>query len=672
MNRKLFILIPVIVLITTISVYASTIYFEIPEQNKTFTLQVKKYQSVDSATLNITGFEYNQSIFQDVYVEQANTSANHANERHFYIGRFNTRRYGYLKINTTELEESSEYLLRLYKYDGGKNGGQNLGISTAYVNDSTQTWTENNITWANQPCGSGATINGSCKLMTDPNSSYYFTTDSPEWITLNITECVENNISGVCNLVIFNSSIIVLLDDTARFNTTESYIYYPNNSYIDFSQDGDWEHIQTGFLTGTNITVDFADEINDFRSTCTPTGGYCTMTNNIYSSTLGTVLTSNFTVEYNDTLLDDCSEFTNPFITFNLYNETNKEAVNGTVEATITLYYQGQTVTNQSFKFENDDNYTICIDNTLEYVVDMDSVYYDTGNYELRTWFLDNATISTANQQNINMYMVTDTESDSIRIYIQDIDGDEVTDALVQVLRYYMDTGEYTTVTIEKTDDNGEILTYLISNDVFYKFIVVKDGSVLGTINPLKIKDTSLTFTLSESALMELFQYWDKVAYSCTDDPTSARLSCTVTDTSGLMHQVCLRVEKIGAVTNEVICNSCSDYTSSMTVYCDNVNSSVNRYSYTLYSTFNDTWILESDILDNIAETLVYGNDGIIGGAIVMGTVATIGVWNPAVAVILALTALGVAVYFKLLVIGISALISLVVVGLIVIFMVRT
>lgn len=658
------------------SVNADYLYFD-QNENQTYTISIRKYQSLNSAYINLTGVTP-IDIDIDTYVDQNNNTGNFGNENYTYISRYVTRKRAYFGLNTTSINATGEYYLTLYKYSGGVSNpaASNLTIQAGYVNDTNQgVFNETGVTWLTQPCGSGSTsLNASCKEIDDPASSYMFSTLNPEWVQFNITECILNNISNYCTVVLYNLTATSSNDDIARFNSSEAGLVnrFMNNTYLDFTGDGDLEFQDSGYFVNTTRTADLATEINTYRSTCTAVNGNCSMPVIVHSDSIGVIELNNFSFDYNETIIDDCSEFSSPLITLHLYNETTKNIVNGTVETTVTLYYQDQLVTNASFDFTGDDNYTICTDSTLTYDVDLDAVYYDTGNYEVRSWFLENASISTASPEALYLYMVTDAESDGISIHLQDNAGEDYDDALIQVQRYYMDAGLYTTVAILRTDANGDAYTYLVPYDVWYKFIIVKDGVVTETIEALQIKEAELTFTVEADTLLELFQYWDQVGYSCSEDTTLNRFSCQFTDTSGLMEEICLRVDLIGAVTNTIECNTCA-YTSSSTLTCTGINSTANKYHYTLYSETNDTvYVIDADYLETVVDDLTFGTDGLILSAFFIGVVAAIGLWNPAVGIIAALVGFSISFFMGFIVMEYATLVSIIIVGLILVFKVRT
>jgi len=363
-------------------------------------------------------------------------------------------------------------------------------------------------------------------------------------------------------------------------------------------------------------------------------------------------------------LLYNCSSG-NIVMTLNLFQETNLTAeANVTVEVT----YWSEDLAEANFSFditEDDTSYDICMEgNSTSLIFDMDLTYYKN-DFQYRNWFLDNVILSNTTEV-VDMYLVTESESSGITIHVQDQNGNDVNDALIQVQRYYMDSGEYKTVTIGKTDDNGDAYIYLIPYDIWYKFIITEDGSVTATIPAMQVKSTSLTFTTEETSLMELFEYWENIAYSCSEDAVNERFSCDITDTSGLLTTAYLRMEKVLPVTNDVVCEE-SGSSTSLTLTCNNINSTAYNYYYELYVDMgSDRYLLDAGYLDNRTLSTPYGTDGLVASTLLIGTVSAIGLWNPAVAIMVTLASLGLALYMDLVVIKFATFISLVMVGLII------
>ena len=91
---------------------------------------------------------------------------------------------------------------------------------------------------------------------------------------------------------------------------------------------------------------------------------------------------------------------------------------------------------------------------------------------------LDNVTISNTTQY-ITLYLVDTNTSKLTQINVKDSIGNTVSGAQITVQRFYPANASYQTVTITgETGNDGNVMTYLVPNDVYYRFTVTEsDGS---------------------------------------------------------------------------------------------------------------------------------------------------------------------------------------------------
>ena len=271
--------------------------------------------------------------------------------------------------------------------------------------------------------------------------------------------------------------------------------------------------------------------------------------------------------------------------------------------------------------------------------------------------------------QNIGLYLIDNTTSSVVIITVKDASANKVTDAYVKIQRYYPDTNTYKTVQIVKTDFNGQANAYLVLYNVFYRFIIEKDGQVLKTTDPTTISTTTLEITIGSESPIEVFSYDGKIAYSCYYNTGTGNLVCTVSDTSNLMTSARLKVEKLGPVTTITVCDV-SESSSAVTLGC-NIGSDGGTYIYTLSAqlTYGVVPLLKSSI--EVGQQLIYGTEGVLLAFIIVGAMAFMGLFSPSATIVLGIVGLIASYMMKLVIISLGSLVGIILVGIIVLVRMR-
>jgi len=209
---------------------------------------------------------------------------------------------------------------------------------------------------------------------------------------------------------------------------------------------------------------------------------------------------------------------------------------------------------------------------------------------------------------------------------------------------------------------------------VFYKFIIEKGGLVLDTIDAMILTSDAITFTVTPGDVIGYFKYYEKLAYSCAFNNDTEYFNCVVADTSGLMTKVCLEIVKKGTLQDTTECTECST-SSSVTIGCHLGNRTGKTFAYTLYAYLDlgssDTRIIDSGWIELVSVITEYELEGVFLAFLLVGTVAFIGFWNPPVAIILCLAALGLSRALELVMFQWGSMVGITIVGLIILWRLR-
>jgi hypothetical protein len=234
-----------------------------------------------------------------------------------------------------------------------------------------------------------------------------------------------------------------------------------------------------------------------------------------------------------------------------------------------------------SFGFFGGYNYSICTDDVnATFTIDATAEYYANG-YSNRKYYLDDVSVSNASGVlQVNLYHLNDSKSSDIVMTVYDEQtGDTISDVNINVLRYYPETGNYRTVEIAKTDDNGQTLSKMILADVFYKFILSQDGELKLDTNVQRMLSTTKNFFFRQAEdVLESFTKIDDVESSvtCTEGTQTCRF--TWLDTTGLVQDATLVVYRNNHLGRKILSAQTEASPAGTIVYTITENVSGNYY----------------------------------------------------------------------------------------------
>lgn len=428
-------------------------------------------------------------------------------------------------------------------------------------------------------------------------------TQFPHFWNLNLTDSSEENITTL------NQTIRIAY--IANNLTVNQSVIFSGQTFI--------ATFTTTDLAGTSFDTELI-EFNNTNETANPiqlTAPHLGLTENNKTFTLtgfyvindtdnSKTLTSQTTINVTSFGVTNCSAgsfSTNVSLTFFHMSEDNDSLLNTSdAEAwfNVTTNLQSQAF---GFTFTNQENFTICIfPDNLDLVVDS-TIIYSSDDHEERTYFLDNATITSTNQ-NITLYHTLSSLSTNVTILVQEDTGVALEDHLVHALRFFPGEGEgvFKTVEIGKTNAQGRAFMS-IQREEIYLWRIVLDGQILAEFGPQEWGplETSLTIKVTTGTSGEWFTYEDSVAHSCTIIESPGSITCSITDTSGLQVQACLDVSIVNV--SGMFLNSSQCSTSASATFVFTVPNESLKYYYTLRGTYQLT--------DNIWESGYWDFPGI-------------------------------------------------------------
>jgi len=143
-------------------------------------------------------------------------------------------------------------------------------------------------------------------------------------------------------------------------------------------------------------------------------------------------------------------------------------------------------------------------DANIEYNDVINSTTYNTRNYFFQQDIINNQS------QDISLFLLDVDQSTSFILKVQDTNLLPVADALIIIQRFDSGTGNFTTVSIAKTDDNGQTVGFFKTETVDYRFIIRKNGVILLQTSQQKVVPETAPFTLTFTVGVDAGAPWTR------------------------------------------------------------------------------------------------------------------------------------------------------------------
>ena len=356
---------------------------------------------------------------------------------------------------------------------------------------------------------------------------------------------------------------------------------------------------------------------------------------------------SNITSTHNQTgyfiNITDCSNGY-PALNFTIYDESALTNVITDVNSTMTFEifleaWKNETYRNFSYSFNGTSSYELCIfPNWTSYTIDA-TIQYGNATYPYRNYYLVDNLINNVTTY-YKLYTLEDDYADKVEFNVVDSASIAVKEAVIKIQRYDYTTTAYITMCMAKSDDNGRAISYLYGNDIFYKFVIEKNGDLLADKSPTKIaidpitNEGELTLLADPTELGSMYNYISSVAYGCSLNRTTSTLRCTLSDSTGDTQTVRLRVDKFTPIRTTEICDTSAASTAT-TLICV-IPSANGTYTYRFYAIFNDgtEYTLEAGSFA-FTKAIQYGAMGVLMALFLFLTMSAMGIYKPAFGLIL-------------------------------------
>lgn len=339
--------------------------------------------------------------------------------------------------------------------------------------------------------------------------------------------------------------------------------------------------------------------------------------------------------------------YTVPFINFTVRDEETGSIINATFSSSINygsssltknLAYSDTTGKNSTFSFSfNPYDKSYLIGGTIS---------LSSPGYESRLYTIPEQTVTNTTTL-VNLYLLNESDATSYIIYVRDSSYSPAENANVYVQRYYPGTNEWITVNILTTNADGKVTTYLVENDVNYRFLIYVSGSLVLTSTPTKVfcEAAPCTITLTIPGDSPFVQYGDlgDLDYTFVYSTVTETFTYSYSDSDSTAQGGRLKVirSNSGNATVTTICDETStDLTKILT--CD-ISSYPNGtyYGYAYNIRDGETTLIKLLTIQKIRNIVAnIGLDGLVWTVFFIIGIVMIGLINPAVAIVFTMAGL--------------------------------
>lgn len=158
----------------------------------------------------------------------------------------------------------------------------------------------------------------------------------------------------------------------------------------------------------------------------------------------------------------------------------------------------------------------------------------------------------------LTLYMLNSSVGDTITLSVFDNTNENVEEAYVRMLRYYIDDNSYKVVEMALTNDEGDAILHAIQNDEFYQFLVYKPfSSLVGSSVPSYIRSTTPFIQVDLIETMgEEFDITNDVIHTLTFNNATNNFRLTFSNLDAEDTTVTLNTYKVGALGKTLVNSS--------------------------------------------------------------------------------------------------------------------
>lgn len=552
---------------------------------------------------------------------------------------------GSFSINNGNLTNTTLFIW----YPNGSLYNTNSIIITGIINTSNLSFSISEIgkdySWNYYACGENSTTTYCEFASTNKTFNYGLILNSETYNTTTFEMSIET--------FVINFSV-----DTSTYTSISASLIYNGTSYLGTKTENGNKLIFTKSINIPSIIGTSAQNKSFYWEILPTTGSY---NSTMHNQSVNPIILSICNATYPTPII----------INFTIYNETSREFIAPTMDATF-IYYLGDGTTDKNYSYSSGDStantYHFCSNSnktfTVNAVVQIQNVTSNERNYYFNKESWNNKTT------NIHLYMQDGGRN--IIVQVRDTGLVPVKDYYVEVDRYYPGTNEYEIIERAKTDEYGQFVARLIEpNTVKYRFrfknsnnIVMKETSDMTIacrtsicVIPFIIEDTTDDF--------ESFENITNYDYSFSFNNNTNIFTFTWNDISGVSATNRLQIERYLWNGTTLVCNFTSSNAAG-TLTC-NVGNSEASYQGQVFRKVNNGDEIRIGFLNiKVGDTYqIYGREGLLWSFFLLMIMISIGYYKPPVGILLYLTGIVLLSFMGIIHLSPAVLIAQFVIGII-------
>jgi len=289
-----------------------------------------------------------------------------------------------------------------------------------------------------------------------------------------------------------------------------------------------------------------------------------------------------------------------------------------------------------------------------------DDTHYITSNVPLNS-----------STQNIEINLVNSSLATAITIKVIDENGAILNGYIIEAYRFNLGTGDFTLITTQYSDSNGEAIFYLDTTTYEYRFIVKNpSGEIVHTEPKQKLYSTSYTLKVVLGSTPEVIvDQLSSLPITITSDRLTKVFNVTWGDISGTTTDINLSVYRgnatdpdqwVGSVSSTTLVDSSMTYT--ITDDTDNQSITYVGKVYVTSSKDGNQYYITSATMDFNKAWEVFGTEAIVMAFLFIATLTFIGaVVSPILGILLTIIGMLFTWWMGFYVVAFSGLVSIII-----------
>jgi hypothetical protein len=362
------------------------------------------------------------------------------------------------------------------------------------------------------------------------------------------------------------------------------------------------------------------------------------------------------TTSYNQTILKSqpinvsttCPVGFNTSFFFDFADEINiTSLVPDRLEYILNYGYSGNSSALSIFgSITNPNNFSVCINASNQYfTIGYGELKYIKEYYTDRSFYIFENTRLTNSMVNNTLYELLAGQATSFLFEFRDTSLNPYAEKYVALLRWYPNLNSYKVVEMGKTDDKGQTIMRVKSEDVDYRVAIYElDGTLIKLLNPVRFAclESPCSYIAVIEDTAEDYTTFDNIQSSLTYDNNTGVWTFTWNDPSQSTQTMNLNIISERADSTNIICSTnASGFTGVIT--CD-----TSAYSGTLrgiaYRQASPLRVIAEKVINTVS-TAFRGTAGLFISLIIFITLVLIGIVSPIISILMGVVAL-VPAYF--------------------------